>query len=190
MRDNIQTDVENLTGGNGVDTSRQHRREHVRRRQGGGPRQRRRRNRVDTITYVKRTTAVSVDLIAGIGGNADDGVGGTLTAIKNVTGGTAGDILLGTDQVNRIEGKAGVDTVDARNGNDTVLIDDGIADGSVNCGGGTDRIRADPRRHDRRAARRPSERRVRGAPVAPPERVAALVAGEAAGAFGRYRPAS
>lgn len=143
LRDDIQSDVENLTGGNGADvltgnlTANTFDGGKGADQIDGGP------GGVNTVTYVKRTAAVTVDLNLAVGGNADDGVGDSFIAIKNVIGGAAADTLRGSDLVNRIEGKGGADTIDARNGNDTVLIDDAIADGTVTCGGGTDRFRAD-----------------------------------------------
>ena len=145
VRDDIDSDVENLTGCNGADVISGNTAANTfdggkgsDSINGGGG------TGVDTITYAKRTIGVFVDLLAQMGGNADDG--GSLdlfVGIKNVIGGAGNDTLNGNGLVNRIEGKGGIDTIDAGNGNDTVLTDDGVADGTVDCGGGTDKFRED-----------------------------------------------
>jgi Ca2+-binding RTX toxin-like protein len=100
---------------------------------------------VDTISYAKRTAAVSVDLQQAEGGDAtvDGAPLDTLSGIRSIIGGAGGDTLVGSTFPNRITGGAGVDSVSAGGANDTVLVRDGAGGDSADCGFGADKIQAD-----------------------------------------------
>ncbi len=68
---------------------------------------------VNTLSYSTYTTSVRVIL----GSNAATGVGGTLTHIKNVTGGYGNDILIGDGTGNTLTGGGGSDVLVGRGGN-------------------------------------------------------------------------
>src|SRR5829696_9220541 len=98
----------------------------------------------DTVTYAKRTATVMVDFELNSGGDPGvDGGGDVLLGIRNVVGGAGDDFLSGDLNANRMTGGKGIDDVDARGGNDIVLIRDAIVPDSADCGDGTDRIQAD-----------------------------------------------
>ncbi|EAQ02323.1 Hemolysin-type calcium-binding protein [Pseudooceanicola batsensis HTCC2597] len=74
---------------------------------------------IDTVRYAN-TSSVQIDLAAGTGsGFAAEG--DTLVNVENVIGSNAGDTLTGDDQVNRLEGLYGEDTIKGGLGNDLLL---------------------------------------------------------------------
>jgi Ca2+-binding RTX toxin-like protein len=72
----------------------------------------------DSIDYSKRVGNVTVDLAAGVGGEA--GENDVLDSIESAGGGTGNDIIRGTDGVNALAGGTGNDEVDGRGGDDIV----------------------------------------------------------------------
>jgi acrosin len=90
-------------------------------------------NGTDLLNYAAYTTGVSVSLLAGTA-TGTDGIRG----INNVVGGSGNDSLIGDDEVNRLEGRGGNDTINAARGNDTIL--GGSGDDSLFGGDGDDRI--------------------------------------------------
>jgi Ca2+-binding RTX toxin-like protein len=140
-RDNVMADVENLTGGAGNDTlTGDSAKNTLDGRKGadvlsglGG---------TDTAIYATRTTRVTVSLdnVAN-DGNSDDGPSGArdnvMADIENLTGGSGPDSLTGSAANNRIAGALGADSLFGLGGNDTLLANDGIADTTINCDGGT-----------------------------------------------------
>jgi Ca2+-binding RTX toxin-like protein len=85
----------------------------------------------DTADYSDKTTAVVVTLngvtnaTVSVGGMAED----TIRNIENVTGGTAGDTLIGDGLANTLDGFTGADNLQGMGGNDTLTG-----------GGGKDRL--------------------------------------------------
>lgn len=74
---------------------------------------------IDTVRYVHATTAVQINLAAGTGrGEGND----TLGNIENAIGGSAADLLVGSDDANRLDGAAGNDTMRGGLGDDTYLL--------------------------------------------------------------------
>jgi Ca2+-binding RTX toxin-like protein len=143
-RDTTSATIENLTGGLGADTLTGSAAANVFDGGFGG-------DVIDglgglnTITYAKRFGPVTVDLDAGTGGDPffDDPLD-TLTNIRNIVGGSGADSLTGDELANKITGGKGADGVTAGEGADQVIIRDaGVVD-TADCGGGTDRFRADP----------------------------------------------
>jgi len=105
-----------LTGGTGIDTLN------------GG-------SGLDTASYIASATAVIVRLWDNTvtGGDAS---GDTLTSIENITGSKLGnDVLIGNALANVLDGSAGADSMNGREGNDTYFVDnagDSISDRSGN----------------------------------------------------------
>lgn len=72
----------------------------------------------DTVTYAAAASAVAVT-INGIG-TLGDAAGDVLSSIENLVGSAFGDILVGSNQANFIDGGLGNDTMDGGAGTDTV----------------------------------------------------------------------
>ena len=74
---------------------------------------------MDWVSYQGSDAAVTVNLAAGTvtGGHAD---GDVLTEIEGVIGSEYGDVLVGDDDTNRLEGRAGADRLDGGAGEDWV----------------------------------------------------------------------
>jgi Ca2+-binding RTX toxin-like protein len=100
----------------------------------------------DNVSYVSRTTSVTVDL----DGQADDGAAGegdnTGTALENIIGGSAADTLTGSAVANQLTGEGGNDTLSGlagadsfwgAGGNDTINARDLDLDGKFSCGENT-----------------------------------------------------
>jgi hypothetical protein len=103
----------------------------------------------DSASYATRTTGVTVD-IDGVAddGNSDDGLPGARDNVKsdieNLTGGEGADTLTGNEQPNNLLGGLGADILRGLGGNDRLFANDGVADSSINCDGGTtDRAHVD-----------------------------------------------
>ena len=124
-RDNVMTDVENLTGGSASDTLTG---STISNTIDGGPGG----DTIggaggsDTATYATRTAAVTVD-IDGVkdDGSSTDGATATnrdnvKTDVENLTGGSASDTLTGSAVANRIDGGRGGDIIAGLGGADTV----------------------------------------------------------------------
>jgi hypothetical protein len=101
----------------------------------------------DRVLYEDRTVAV----IATIGNGAPDdgdtsdqsgGVRDNIDAtVENITGGTVGDLLIGSAATNIMDGGAGDDSMNGMGGNDTV--DGGIGNDSQDGGAGADKVRGE-----------------------------------------------
>ncbi|SIO01661.1 VCBS domain-containing protein, partial [Halodesulfovibrio marinisediminis] len=90
----------------------------------------------DLVSY-ENSKGVTVDL-TGNTPNAGDAEGDTFSGIENLRGSAFNDVLIGDDEANRIEGAAGVDTLNGGKGNDVL---DGGAGGDILKGGeGSDTV--------------------------------------------------
>jgi Ca2+-binding RTX toxin-like protein len=103
---------------------------------------------LDTLDYSSRNEPVEVDLtlVGNDNGGDLDGAAGQrdkTIALENLKGGSADDVLRGTNGDNDITAGLGADIVDARNGDDAVDIDDGVQDTFTDCGLGKDTIAFD-----------------------------------------------
>ena len=78
----------------------------------------------DTASYTSATTLVIANLATGVASGADIGVD-TLINIESLTGGSAGDLLIGNEEVNLIFGNSGGDQIDGGAGADTLFGGDG-----------------------------------------------------------------
>lgn len=106
---------------------------------------------IDRVVY-ERTTPVAVDLRAGFGGAP--GEGDVLLGVEGVSGGSAADVLLGTDGPDSISGgRGGDDLIDGRGGDDGLAsagrgarVFGGAGDdtlrgyGTLDCGAGSDNV--------------------------------------------------
>jgi Ca2+-binding RTX toxin-like protein len=83
----------------------------------------------DTVSYVNRTSAVSISL----DGAANDGAPGEgdaiATDVEAATGGSGDDTITGSPGPDTLDGGAGSDTIDGGGGNDTIA--GGAADGAA-----------------------------------------------------------
>jgi hypothetical protein len=150
VKDNVNTDVENLTGGAGPDTLTGSGVANV--LDGGdGADILSGLAGMDTATYASRTTGVTVD-IDGVAddGNSADGPSGARDTVKtdveNLTGGKGADTLTGNaTTANRIDGGNGADVMSGLGGIDTVTYAlrtagvtadiDGVADDGASADG-------------------------------------------------------
>jgi uncharacterized delta-60 repeat protein len=141
--DNVYTDVENLTGGNGDDKLTGSATDNVL-DGGGGSDDLHGGAGNDTVTYAGRpdTVFVSIDGVANDGTPAGNGLpaerDNVNTDIENVIGGDGNDSIMGSDGDNRIDGGAGNDGINGGNGNDT--IHGGPGDDYLDGGGDDDTI--------------------------------------------------
>ena len=89
---------------------------------------------IDTISYTRATSGVTVGLV---GGSQNTGGAGfdSLSNIENVTGSSFGDSLTGDNSDNAVNGVAGNDTLVLNAGNDTFNALDNGPD-TVDCGAG------------------------------------------------------
>jgi len=91
---------------------------------------------VDTADYSvlgsSFLVAITADLAAGTGGDAD-----TLVGIENLIGGDVGDVLFGSSAANALTGGAGDDTLDGGAGLDTARYDEGTIGVVVDLAAGT-----------------------------------------------------
>jgi Ca2+-binding RTX toxin-like protein len=102
----------------------------------------------DLVDFSGLTTAsATVDLAAGTWSTSASATVGTLTAIEDVTGGAAADILKGNASANHLDGGGGADLLQGvggldnilgGDGNDTIVIAQGDAADNVDGGAGTD----------------------------------------------------
>ena len=140
-RDNVRTDVENISSGAGNDTlTGSSAANTLEGRDGadvlsglGG---------IDTATYAIRTAGVTVDLDnVSDDGNSIDGPAGARDNVKsdieNLIGGKAADTLTGSGAANRLTGGPGADSLFGLASNDILFANDGAADTKVDCDGGT-----------------------------------------------------
>ena len=91
---------------------------------------------IDTVTYASRGIPVTVSLFTetgGVAGETDD-----VTGFENVTGGTVGDILQGSDLPNTIDGRGGDDTLIGLGGGD--ILDGGTQADNMVGGAGPDTV--------------------------------------------------
>jgi hypothetical protein len=150
-RDNVKTDVENLIGGNGTDTLTGSAGNNSL-NGGNGADVLNGLGGTDTATYATRTAGVTVD-IDGVAddGNVADGPAGARdnvkTDIENLLGGKGADTLTGNEQGNGLTGGLGADVLRGLAGDDRLFANDGSADSTINCDGGSaDSAHVDP--HD------------------------------------------
>jgi Ca2+-binding RTX toxin-like protein len=140
-RDNVKSDVENLIGGTGADTLTGSTLANILDGR-NGPDVLSGLGGIDTGTYGTRTTAVTVDIddIAD-DGNSNDGPAGARdnlkTDVENLIGGSGADTLTGSTGNNKLTGGLGADSLFGLGGNDSLFANDGIADTTINCDGGT-----------------------------------------------------
>jgi hypothetical protein len=85
---------------------------------------------VNTVSYENSTTAVKVNLAIGQG-LLGDALNDTYVRIQNVTGGAGDDILVGSADVNVIDGGAGNNTVSYESSTASVTIDLKLAQGQA-----------------------------------------------------------
>jgi serralysin len=74
----------------------------------------------DTASYATATTAIVANLAA-LSGSLGDAAGDIFLLIENLTGGTAGDILIGNGGANVLDGGGGADLIGGGLGNDTFI---------------------------------------------------------------------
>jgi Ca2+-binding RTX toxin-like protein len=139
--DNVNSDIENLIGGSGADTLT------------GSPANNSLDGRngadalsglggTDAVTYATRTAGMTVTLdnVAN-DGNSGDGPAGARDNVKsdieNLIGGGGADSLSGSAANNRLTGGPGADSMSGVGGNDTLFANDGVADTTIDCDGGT-----------------------------------------------------
>lgn len=77
---------------------------------------------LDTISYSDATTSVTVNLLFGSGSGMGNDV---LFEFENVIGGSAGDSIIGDNNVNSLQGGAGNDTITGNGGSDAINGGDG-----------------------------------------------------------------
>jgi hypothetical protein len=140
-RDNVKTDIENLTGGKGADTLTGNATTANRIDGGNGADVMSGLGNSDTVTYATRTTGVTVDIdgVADDGSSADGPVGArdnVKTDIEKMIGGKGADNLTGSAANNSLTGGLGADTLTGLDGNDTLFANDSVADTSLDCDGG------------------------------------------------------
>jgi glucose/arabinose dehydrogenase/Ca2+-binding RTX toxin-like protein len=139
-RDNVNTDVERLTGGTGNDTLTGSGANNVF-NGGDGADSFNGLGGTDTVTYAPRSSGVTVT-IDGIAddGNAADGQkrarDNVNTDIENLIGGAGSDTLTGSASTNVLTGGLGADILRGLEGDDVLFANDGVADVEVNCDGG------------------------------------------------------
>jgi Ca2+-binding RTX toxin-like protein len=140
-RDNVMTDVENLTGGTAADTLTGSSADNT--LDGGkGADILGGLTGIDTVTYAGRNTGVIVT-IDGVAndGDASDGPAGArdnvLTDVENLTGGRGADSLTGSTAANSLTGGLGADTLRGSDGNDELFANDRVTDTQLDCGNGT-----------------------------------------------------
>jgi Ca2+-binding RTX toxin-like protein len=86
----------------------------------------------DTVDYGGRLNPVTIDL-SSVSGQGQSGEGDRILAVEQALGGWGDDTLRGDAGVNLLDGRAGADTIESR---------DGVAD-SVLCGAGPDSAQVD-----------------------------------------------
>jgi photosystem II stability/assembly factor-like uncharacterized protein len=148
-RDNVKSDIENLSGGSGADTLTGNAGNNliagdsgadVMSGMGG----------IDTVSYQTRTVGVTVDIDnVADDGNSDDGPLGARdnvkTDLERLIGGAGADTLTGSGVANVLTGGLGADRLFGLGAGDTLLANDGVADVTIDCDGGTlDVARVDP----------------------------------------------
>jgi Ca2+-binding RTX toxin-like protein len=137
-RDNVRSDVETLIGGSGADTlTGSATANTLDGRNGadvlsglGG---------IDIATYATRTSGVtvSIDGNANDGNSADGSADNVKTDVENLVGGSGADTLTGSASNNRLTGGLGADSLFGLGGNDALFANDGTADTTIDCDGGT-----------------------------------------------------
>jgi Ca2+-binding RTX toxin-like protein len=106
----------------------------------------------DVVTYSASTQRITADIGGAAGGDGAAGEGDTVRGdFEQLMGGAASDTLSGDDDGNLILGLDGNDVIDGRGGadsllggndSDTLRSNDGVKD-SVNCGADADQVDAD-----------------------------------------------
>ena len=138
LRDNVQTDVENLTGSPLADTLAGGAADNVL-DGGAGADALSGLGGVDTVSYATRTIAVTVDIDdVGDDGSASDQSGSlrdnVQTDVENLIGSPLGDTLTGSGAANVLTGGLGADSFNAGAGNDTINARNDDVDSSFQCG--------------------------------------------------------
>jgi Ca2+-binding RTX toxin-like protein len=142
-RDNVKSDVENLTGGQGNDTLIGSAADNVLNGRIGADTMAG-LGGIDTVTYEERSgrgnITVDIDDVADDGGTADDPGDNVLSDVENLIGhdtfAYGRDRLTGSASNNTIDGRLGPDTLTGMDGDDTILADDQSGD-KIDCDGGT-----------------------------------------------------
>jgi Ca2+-binding RTX toxin-like protein/glucose/arabinose dehydrogenase len=141
-RDNVMTDVENVTGGTGKDILTGSSGNNVL-DGGSGADALSGLGGTDTASYAARTIGVTVT-IDGVAndGNSDDGtskkVRDNINAdVENLTGGSGNDTLTGSSLKNELTGGSGADILRGLEDDDVLFANDGVSDAEINCDGGT-----------------------------------------------------
>ncbi|WP_440072218.1 hypothetical protein [Streptosporangium sp. OZ121] len=103
----------------------------------------------DVVSYSRAGLGVAVTL-DGIGNDGRAGLDGDNVSddVEGVEGSAHDDALTGNDQSNVLVGGLGRDTIDSRGGADRILANDGIVDGTLDCGAGDDLVRFDSAKED------------------------------------------
>ena len=114
---------------------------------------------VDTASYETSTAAVTANLLTPTS-NLGDAAGDTYTGIANLTGGSAGDTLVGDGNANVLTGGAGADTLIGGGGVDTASYETSTA--------ADHRQPAHTDQQSRRRGRRYVHRHRQISPAAPP----------------------
>ena len=91
---------------------------------------------VDIANFIDSTSAVSVNLASGTG-EGGDAEGDIYLNVEDIAGGAGGDVLIGDDGVNRIDGGAGFDFIYGLGGDDVLFGSSGAAPGDMHSGGNT-----------------------------------------------------
>ena len=94
---------------------------------------------IDTAIYTGRNRTLTVTLDGVANDGAGKGMPGEADNVQteNVTGGNAADRLTGNSQANRLNGGPGADVLIGLDGNDRLLANDGVADTTLDCDGGS-----------------------------------------------------
>jgi hypothetical protein len=97
----------------------------------------------DVASYAERSAGVGARIDGNpVSGNSSDGPSGArdaiLTTIEDLLGGTGNDNLIGSSAANLLTGNLGSDKLYGLGGNDTLQAKDGVKDGAIDGGTGTD----------------------------------------------------
>jgi hypothetical protein len=148
LKDNAGTDVEDVVGGKGADTLTGSAVHNVL-RGGEGADVMSGLGGVDAVAYDFRTAGVTVDIdgVADDGNSADGPVGArdnVQTDIEDLIGGKGADTLTGNEKNNGLSGGPGADILRGLGARDILFANDGTADTTLDCDGGTaDRAHVD-----------------------------------------------
>jgi Ca2+-binding RTX toxin-like protein len=107
----------------------------------------------DIVSYSASTQRITADIGGPAAGDGAAGEGDTISGdVEQLMGGAAsdtlagdedGNLIIGLDGNDVIEGRGGVDSLYGGNDNDTLKANDGVKDTTVNCGADADQVDAD-----------------------------------------------